>query len=194
MSLQERLGSQNAMQLLGLAAGLSMPSAGVTYNFALMLFGIVAHELTTSTEPLRLFLMFLAFSTIFDVLSILSGESSGLIFILAIIILVLKAPIFYSCMNSLRNRGSDLRWGVPSGLQGGLQGLGERVGGGQGGWSMPGGFGNASSQPAQTAGGAGAQGTFPSSGGFRLGGEDDEAQAGPPPAPAPGRNGYSSIA
>jgi hypothetical protein len=53
-------------------------------------------------------------------------------------------------------------------------------------WSMPGGL-----NPAPAAPSAPAQ--FPSSGGFRLGGEDDLPQSGSGPQPQPGRGGYQTI-
>ena len=56
MSLQDRLAAQDATQLLGLGAALSLVYSssprGVT-NFALFLFGIIAHEMHSSTVPFR---------------------------------------------------------------------------------------------------------------------------------------------
>lgn len=54
-------------------------------------------------------------------------------------------------------------------------------------WSMPGGLGGGASVPAATA-----PAQFPSSGGFRLGGEDDSPQPGGG-QPQTGRGGYQTI-
>lgn len=155
---------------------------------------------------------------------------------MSLAVLLLKAPIFVSGQNTLRERGGEIRWPTPAGLQQGISGFssggfggagrGQTLGSdaeagvhpGQTGkqlaeqagaradaavWSMPGGFsdnaqgGQASQgQPPRGPAPSQSKGGFPSSGGFRLGGDEDDepSQGAPPPAPAPGRNGYSSIA
>ncbi|ORY25943.1 hypothetical protein BCR39DRAFT_542675 [Naematelia encephala] len=194
MSLQDRLSSQDALQLLTTAASLSLITAtsvtGATYNFPLMLFGIVAHEMRSSTAPFRQFLVIILFTAIFDLYTLLTHSLHGFVLLISVLLALLKIPIFFTCLVQLRERGGDLRWG-----QGGFgfQGLGGTAAGGASNWNMPmpGGFGG---QPQQPSAQAAQPGTFPSSGGFRLGGEDDPASPPPPPPPQTGRGGYQTIA
>ncbi|OCF37177.1 hypothetical protein I317_00099 [Kwoniella heveanensis CBS 569] len=200
MSLQDRLGTQDALSLLTTGTSLALVTAGSTtgfgYNFPLMLFGIVAHEMHSTTVPFRQFLTLVLFTGIFDIYTLLFHSFGFFTLLFSILLALLKVPIFFTCLNALRERGSDFNvggWGLPAGVR--MPG-----GGGVSNWNMPmpGGFGGHTSAPSQTAQpsqqGA-APGTFPSSGGFRLGGDDDDqGQGHPTPPPAPGRGGYQTIA
>ncbi|WWD18628.1 hypothetical protein CI109_103081 [Kwoniella shandongensis] len=199
MSLQDRLASQDAMQLLTTASSLALVTAaygtGFSYNFPLLLFGIVAHELRSSTTPLRQFLVLVLFTGLFDIFGLLFRHYGSVIILVSVLLLVfLKVAIFFSCLVQLRERGGDLRFG---GGEGGFTFPGN---GNAADWNlpMPGGFGGGgagqttghgqppSSNVAQTA-------SFPSSGGFRLGGDEDEGEGNPTPLPPPGRGGYQTI-
>ncbi|WRT67958.1 uncharacterized protein IL334_004932 [Kwoniella shivajii] len=199
MSLQDRLSAQDSLSLLTTATSLALVTAGSTtgfgYNFPLMLFGIVAHEMHSSTVPFRQFLNLVLFTAIFDLWSLLSHKFSFFILLFSILLFLIKIPLFFSCLTSLRERGGDISFDIPRNVS--------LPGGGN--WNvpaMPGGFsaptsGNTTGPQLPGGGIANNQQTasFPSSGGFRLGGEDEEeSQGNQPPAPAPGRNGYSTIA
>ncbi|WWC62785.1 uncharacterized protein I303_105382 [Kwoniella dejecticola CBS 10117] len=198
MSLQDRLGSQDSLSLLTTATSLALVTAGSTtgfgYNFPLMLFGIVAHEMHSTTVPFRQFISLILFTGLFDLYSLLAHSFSFFILLFSILLFLIKIPLFFSCLSQLRERGSDLSfggWNIPGNVN--------LPGGGN--WnvpSMPGGFSSAQSQSQPQPQGQGNQqqpGSFPSSGGFRLGGDDDDdAQGNQPPVPPPGRNGYSTIA
>ncbi|CAD6582221.1 MAG: hypothetical protein TREMPRED_003239 [Tremellales sp. Tagirdzhanova-0007] len=192
MSLQDRLGSQEALPLLTAAASLSLITAssitGGNYNFPLMLFGIVAYEMRSSNNPFRQFLSLTVFTAVFDLFALFTHPLSGLITLVTFLLVILKLPIFFSCLAQLRERGGDLQFGQGSF---GFQGLG--AGRGPQDWSFPGGF-----TPSQVATPApSAPGSFPSSGGFRLGTEDEGEETGPPPPPpaaGAGRGGYQTIA
>ncbi|ORX37265.1 hypothetical protein BD324DRAFT_650870 [Kockovaella imperatae] len=209
MSFQDRLANQDAVQLLLAGTSISLVTAsvkgGTVWNFPLLLFGLVAHEMPSSTLLTRQFLNLILVSAVFDIFHILS-VNFGFSGILNIIVMILKAPIFFTCLNQLRERGGDLQFGPPS-----FQGLG----GASQNWSMPGSFGagpRSSHQPPSTTTSAPPPGAFPSSGGFRLGGDEDDVEEGgapqggqgagqggntqghTPSGPAPGRNGYQSIA
>ncbi|WVQ83058.1 hypothetical protein IAT38_005196 [Cryptococcus sp. DSM 104549] len=206
MSLIDRLSTQDTMQLLTTGAGLALVTAGsqtgFAYNFPLMLFGILALELQSSTAPFRQFLILILFTGLIDIYTLLFHKLSTLVLLISILLTLLKPPIFYSGLVQLRERGGELRWGEGGWGIGGMQGQG-------GNWSipttMPGGFSNFGSGPnaGSAPGGATPSGrgpspqptaSFPSSGGFRLGGDDDEGQGHTAPGPAPGRGGYSTIA
>ncbi|WWC88648.1 uncharacterized protein L201_003561 [Kwoniella dendrophila CBS 6074] len=202
MSLQDRLASQDSLALLSTATSLALVTAGSTtgfgYNFPLMLFGIVAHELHSTTVPFRQFLNLILFTAFFDLYSLLFHSYSFFILLFSILLFLIKIPLFFSCLSQLRERGSDLsfgNWSIPNNVS--LPGAGN--------WnvpSMPGGFSNApptnQNQNQQQQQQQQQPGTFPSSGGFRLGGDDDEDNnnnnGNQPPVPPPGRNGYSTIA
>ncbi|WVF68982.1 hypothetical protein IAT40_003756 [Kwoniella sp. CBS 6097] len=202
MSFQDRLGTQDALSLLTTGTSLALVPAGSTtgfgYNFPLMLFGIVAHEMQSTTVPFRQFLTLVLFTGIFDLYTLLFHRFGFFTLLFSILLTLLKVPIFFTCLNALRGRGSDFNvggWGLPGGVR--------MPGGGGGGnnWTMPmpGGFGgpapSQNPQPSQGSNNNAAPGTFPSSGGFRLGGDDDEeGQGHPTPSPAPGRGGYQTIA
>ncbi|KAK4684976.1 hypothetical protein P7C73_g5179, partial [Tremellales sp. Uapishka_1] len=190
MSLQDRLSSQDPLQLLGTGASIALVVAasrsGSSYNFPLMLFGLVAHEMHSSTTIFRQFLMLLLSSFLFDAFEFLFSPPSGFMYLFFILLFLLKIPIFFSGLARLRERGGDLRIG--DGLRG-MSMPGAAVGGN---WSMPGAFGQAPSQgQGQTASTPQPAGQFPQ-GGFRLGGEDEEQ--GHSTAPGPGRGGYEAIA
>ncbi|KAK1925881.1 hypothetical protein DB88DRAFT_471856 [Papiliotrema laurentii] len=194
-SFREQLGRQDTIQLLTLGASLSLvyssTTLGVT-NFALFLFGIVAHENTSSTVPFRQFINLILFTEFFDLLRLSSVGFPSISGICALLVMLLKVPVFFSCVAKLQERGGDFRLGVPdwNSVQSARQNW--NMGGGSGGQTLGGGqgtFGHGPNAPPPP-------GAFPSGGGFRLGGDDDD-NSGPghqPPAPAPGRNGYSSIA
>ncbi|KAI9634878.1 uncharacterized protein MKK02DRAFT_37753 [Dioszegia hungarica] len=199
MSLQDRLGTQDATQLLTLASGLALATAAGgtswSYNLPLMLFGVIAHEMPSTHQPLRHFISLTTFSAIFDLLTLFSA-GFGFTFLFALVLLVLKAPIVVTSIAVLKERGGSL---------GALEGLGGcrpevQVAGRAVNWvpsmpampTMPGGF-SGSPNAQQPSNSNAPPASFPSSGGFRLGGEED-GQGAPPPVPAPGRNGYSSIA
>ncbi|KAK6908007.1 hypothetical protein I203_102008 [Kwoniella mangroviensis CBS 8507] len=195
MSLQDRLASQDALSLLTTATSLALVTAGSTtgfgYNFPLMLFGIVAHEMHSTTVPFRQFLSLVLFTGIFDLYSLLFHRYSFFILLFSILLFLIKIPLFFSCLAQLRERGSDLSfgsWRMPQGVN--------LPGGGN--WnvpSMPGGFSSAQPQGQQQQQQQ-QPGNFPSSGGFRSGGDDDDNtnNGTQPPVPPPGRNGYSTIA
>jgi hypothetical protein len=141
-------------------------------------------------------------------------ELSGFSLLLSFFLFALKVPIGMSCLEALKQRGETFQVpGMGMGIGGGFPSMGSGVGGyqraeqGQGEtstsmtillslscftstdesvWSMPGGL-----NPTPAAPSAPAQ--FPSSGGFRLGGEDDLPQSGGGPQPQPGRGGYQTI-
>ncbi|WVQ96497.1 hypothetical protein IAU59_003602 [Kwoniella sp. CBS 9459] len=201
MSFQDRLGTQDALSLLTTGTSLALVTAGSTtgfgYNFPLMLFGIVAHEMQSTTVPFRQFLTLVLFTGIFDLYTLLFHRFGFFTLLFSILLALLKVPLFFTCLNTLRERGSDFNvggWGLPAGVR--MPGAG-----GASNWNMPmpGGFGGPSpSQTSQAANqgsaNSAAPGTFPSSGGFRLGGDEDEGQGHPTPPPAPGRGGYQTIA
>ncbi|WVR06501.1 hypothetical protein IAU60_003532 [Kwoniella sp. DSM 27419] len=188
MSLQDRLSAQDSLALITTGTSLALVTAGSStgfgYNFPLMLFGIVAHEMQSTIVPFRQFLSLVLFTAIFDLYTLLFHSYSFFILIFSILLFLLKIPIFFSCLVKLRERGGDLAFGMPGGVT--MPGSSN--------WNMPmpGGFGG---QPQTTGGSApsAAPGTFPSSGGFRLGGDEEEGQGHPTP-PAPGRGGYQTIA
>ncbi|WWC70950.1 uncharacterized protein I206_104902 [Kwoniella pini CBS 10737] len=201
MSLQDRLASQESLSLITTATGLSLITAGSTtgfgYNFPLMLFGIISHEMHSTTIPFRQFISLILFTALFDIYSLISHKYSFLILIFTILLFLIKIPIFLSCLLQLRERGSDLsfgNWNLPNNVN--------LPGGGN--WSvpsMPGGFTSSTNQSQNQSQSQGNQqsqqnASFPSSGGFRLGGEEDEdvSTGNQPPLPPPGRNGYSTIA
>lgn len=141
------------------------------------LFGLVAFELP-STNCLQFFLSIVLFSGVFDLIFIIFGMRGPSI-ILGAILALLKAPIYFSGLASLRERGGDLAWAS--------RGFGAF---GQGWSSLP-----TTVQPGHTGPqnlGPHAQpappGSFPS-GGYRLGGED-----GPSQPQQKGRDGYEAIA
>ncbi|TYJ56420.1 hypothetical protein B9479_002823 [Cryptococcus floricola] len=212
MSLVDRLASQDTLQLLSTATSISLigalsQSGTSTYNFPLFLFGIIAHELKSSNTAFRQFLILLPITGFLDLFTLLVRSQSSIITWLAIVLVtLLKVPLWFSGGAALRERGGEL---------GGFRGVGLPGGGansaGQGNWNlpMPGSFagtmprvfsdngnGSGTTQPASNNNGAGQaqtqpSGQFPTSGGFRLGGEDEEGQG--HAAGQPGRNGYQTI-
>lgn len=113
------------------------------------------------------------FSGVFDLIFIIFGMRGASV-VLGVILALLKAPIYFSGLASLRDRGGDLAWAS--------RGFGAF---GQGWSSLP------TTAPGQT----GPQnqpappGSFPS-GGYRLGGEDGPSQQ----PQQKGRDGYEAIA
>ncbi|KAK8858733.1 hypothetical protein IAR55_002962 [Kwoniella newhampshirensis] len=199
MSLQDRLASQDALQLLTTATSLALVTAGSTtgfsYNFPLMLFGVLAHELRSSTAPFRQFLILILFTGIFDIYALLFHTYSSLILLVSILLAALKVPVFFTCLVQLRERGGDLRWG-----EGGFGFRNVNLGGNPASnWTMPmpGGFAGGGqttgSGPTSASNTAGQPANFPSSGGFRLGGDEEEGQGHATPLPPPGRGGYQTI-
>nr|ODN89824.1 hypothetical protein L204_06100 [Cryptococcus depauperatus CBS 7855] len=172
MSLQDRLTAQDTVSLLSTGATLSLVVAGSvtggSYNFALF------------------FLLLVAISAFYDLYLLLFRSHSTLIWVISLLVLLIKGPVWFSGLGVLRERGGDL------GELGGIPGFSRFSGSGERDWNlpMPGGFATqdagAGNAPTQ------AQGQFPSSGGFRLGG-DEEEQGHTPGGPSPGRNGYQTI-
>lgn len=164
------------------------------------MFGIISHELRASNIPFRQFLLLVAISAFYDLYLLLFRSHSTLIWVISLLVLLIKGPVWFSGLGVLRERGGDL------GELGGIPGFSRFSGSGERGMSdgmaavwltdvdwnlpMPGGFATqdagAGNAPTQ------AQGQFPSSGGFRLGG-DEEEQGHTPGGPSPGRNGYQTI-
>ena len=142
------------------------------------LFGLVSFELP-STQCLQFFLSIVLFSGVFDIIFIIGGMRGAHV-VLGVILALLKAPIYFSGLAALRDRGGDLAW-ANRGFMGSFGGF-------AGGQSLP-----TQAQPGQT----GAQnrpptaptppGSFPS-GGYRLGGDDGPSQQ------PKGRDGYEAIA
>lgn len=189
------------------------------YNLPITLFGIVAHQQTSSTESWKQFLIILFSSFFVDVFGLL-GRASGFGFLLGFVLLGLKVAVYFSGMRTLRERGDDMRWGSlgdvvrnpRAAFQGG-QTTGATADNGNGQtsrpslpqtlwgefltvsptvWQMPGAFGGAPPAGETPA-------SFPSSGGFRSGTaeEDPERDAGvghAAPSGQPGRGGYHSLA
>ncbi|WVQ73293.1 hypothetical protein IAR50_002861 [Cryptococcus sp. DSM 104548] len=212
MSYVDRLASQDPLQLLSTATSISLVGAlsqsGASYNFALFLFGIIAHELKSSNTAFRQFLLLLPITAFLDIWTLLfKSQSSILVWLAILLVLLLKVPLWFSGGAALRERGGEVGFGgigLPFGAGGNSAGQGNwnlpMPGGLAGG--MPGAFsdnGNSTgtTQPASHSNGRGQSrsqqpGQFPTSGGFRLGGEDDEGQG--HAAGQPGRNGYQTIA
>ena len=131
---------------------------------------------------------------------------SGLILLVSVLLFLVKIPLGFSSLAQLRERGSDINFGPVGdfGARWGAQApskssspacnlLCSRE------WeadvadwapSMPGGFNQqpAGETQAQRQAQPQAEPQFPATGGFKLGGDEDDA------APPPGRGGYSSIA
>ncbi|OWT39814.1 hypothetical protein C362_02308 [Cryptococcus neoformans Bt1] len=187
MSLQDRFASQDPLSLLSGATTLSLitaaSQASLAYNLPVVLFGILSYDMKNSNAPFRQFLVLIPLTLILDLYAILFRSLSTLAWVVTLLLALLKAPLFFSCLAQLRERGGELNFEGWTGI-GGLNRLG-----GQNSWgmpaSMPGDFGD--NQPSA----APAQQTFPSSGGFRLGGDEEEGQG--HPTGAPGRNGYQTI-
>jgi hypothetical protein len=187
------------------------------YNLPITLFGIVAHQQTSSAESWKQFLIILCSSFFLDLFG-LFGRASGLGFLLGVVLVGLKAAVYFSGMRTLRERGDDLRWGSlgdmvrnPRGAFQGGQTTGPAADNGNNSqtsklpsfvcseslsdeplvWQMPGSFGGGAPP-------AGTPPTFPSGGGFRLGtsDEDPERDAGvghQAPSGVPGRGGYQAL-
>ncbi|GMK53760.1 hypothetical protein CspeluHIS016_0103460 [Cutaneotrichosporon spelunceum] len=184
MSGLERFANIDAIPLVRGAAALSLilsPKPAFSYNFPLMLFGVVSFELT-STAPQQFFLTMIIFTGLFDLFN-LFGSSFGLHTIVAFIVMCLKVPIYVSGLTSLRNRGGEITWAsqgfasaawMPAGMRGGLGG-GQALG----------------SDDAPAHHDPTPPGAF-HGGGYRLGGEGNAPA--PPPPPRTTRDGYTSIA
>ncbi|GHJ86120.1 hypothetical protein NliqN6_2522 [Naganishia liquefaciens] len=199
MNVFEQLSSQEPLNLLRWSAFVSLITFydGIGgYNLPITLFGIVAHQQTSSAESWKQFLIILCSSFFIDVFGLI-GRVSGLGFFLGIVLVGLKAAVYFSGMRTLRERGDDLRWGSVGDMvrnpRGAFQGAGPTDNGNnsQTIWQMPGSF-NGGAAPASTPP------SFPSSGGFRLGTaeEDPERDAGQghhAPSGAPGRGGYQAL-
>jgi hypothetical protein len=71
------------------------------------LFGVIAHEMPTHHQPLRHFISLTTFSAIFDLLAI-SSAGFGFTFLLALVLLVLKAPIVATSISVLKERGGEV--------------------------------------------------------------------------------------
>ncbi|BEJ14115.1 hypothetical protein CspHIS471_0312890 [Cutaneotrichosporon sp. HIS471] len=182
MSSLERFANMDAIPLVRMGAALSLilaASPAFSYNFPLMLFGVVSFELT-STAPQQFFLTMLVFTGLFDFFN-LFREGFGFRTLVAFIIMCLKVPIYMGGLTSLRNRGGEIAWGsqgfapaawMPAGLSGGL--------GGGGGQTLGSDNAPAHHDPAPP-------GAF-QGGGYRLGGEGNA------PPPRTTRDGYTSIA
>ncbi|KAJ9123114.1 hypothetical protein QFC22_001305 [Naganishia vaughanmartiniae] len=206
MNAFEQLSSQEPISLLRWSALLSLITFydGIGgYNLPITLFGIIAHQQTSSTESWKQFLMILFSSFFIDAFRLL-GRTSGFGFILGAVLIGLKVAVYFSGMRTLRERGDDLRWShvgdmVRNPRNAFRSGGGETLGGSadngnnsQTIWQMPGAFGGAPAAPRDDAA------TFPASGGFRLGtaDEDPERDAGvghPVPSNTPGRGGYQTL-
>ncbi|KAL1413168.1 hypothetical protein Q8F55_000917 [Vanrija albida] len=169
----ERSKALNPSSLVGVAAIICW-LADLSFEFTLMVFGLIALELP-SPGPLSWFLTFVLIAAFYNLLAL--GSAAGVTFLLTVVLLVLKVPIFASSLVRLRDKGGELgipgldlfqQWQTASPARngGGIIGTGPRPA--------------AASAPPQA-------GAF-SGGGYRLGG-DDESQ---PPRPThPG--GYQPI-
>ncbi|CAK9780498.1 hypothetical protein CC85DRAFT_283439 [Cutaneotrichosporon oleaginosum] len=179
MSGLDRFAQMDAIPLVRMGAALSLILAGnpaFSYNFPLMLFGVVSFELT-STAPQQFFLTMVVFTGLFDFINLL-GNGFTIRTIVAFIVMCLKVPIYMGGLTSLRNRGGEIAWGsqgfapaawMPAGMGGGAgQPLGSDSAPAHHDPSPPGAFGG---------------------GGYRLGGDSGGA-----PPPRTTRDGYTSIA
>ncbi|KIR27278.1 hypothetical protein I309_03744 [Cryptococcus deuterogattii LA55] len=171
MSLQDRFASQDPLSLLSGAATLSLitaaSQAALAYNLPVV------------------FLILIPLTIILDFYAILFRQLSILTWIVTLLLALLKAPLFFSCLAQLRERGGELNFEGWRGI-GGFNRLG-----GQNSWGMPANMPGAFSDNQPSAAAAPAQPTFPSSGGFRLGGDEEQGEG--HPTGAPGRNGYQTI-
>jgi hypothetical protein len=79
------------------------------YNLPIALFGIIAHQQTSTTESWKQFLMILFSSFFIDAFRLL-GRTSGLGFLLGAVLIGMKVAVYFSGMRTLRERGDDLRW------------------------------------------------------------------------------------
>ena len=65
------------------------------------------------------FLTLILISAFFDVIHFFSSHFSFFMGIINLLVLLLKVPIFFTCLSQLRERGGDLRFSPPN-----FQGLG----------------------------------------------------------------------
>lgn len=145
---------------------------------------MVSFELP-STACLQFFLSIVLFSGVFDIINMLFGSrSAGIVF--GVILALLKAPIYFSGLASLRERGGDLAW-ASRGFGGFTQGFGSW--GSQGGLPTNGGGVHVSAPASQPA----PPGNFPS-GGHRLGGEEGTGGSSQHGGGQKTRDGYEAIA
>lgn len=118
------------------------------------------------------------FSGLFDIIFIIGGMRGAHV-VLGVILALLKAPIYFSGLAALRDRGGDLAW-ANRGFMGSFGGFGQ---------SLP-----TTAQPGQTGPQTAPRsaptppGSFPS-GGYRLGGEGSSSSG-----QQKGRDGYEAIA
>ncbi|KAL0255827.1 hypothetical protein I308_100636 [Cryptococcus tetragattii IND107] len=189
MSLQDRFASQDPLSLLSGAATLSLitaaSEAALAYNLPVVLFGILSYEMKNTNAPFRQFLILIPLTIILDLFAILFRQLSILTWIVTLLLALLKAPLFFSCLAQLRERGGELNFEGWRGI-GGFNRLG-----GQNSWGMPANMPGAFTDNQPSAASAPVQPTFPSSGGFRLGGDEEQGEG--HPTGAPGRNGYQTI-
>ncbi|CED85499.1 hypothetical protein [Phaffia rhodozyma] len=100
-------------KLLSTQASLALflsPFKTPRYNLELFLFGIIANELQTTNQPLRLFAGFLGLSLFpVDLIWLIryGHRQSFLIWTLTLVHMLLKIPTFYSTVVTLRERGDE---------------------------------------------------------------------------------------